>query len=489
MKKISVLFLVILMLIAGLTGCDRSDASNSNGLSQKELWDKLDDYQRYLSVWGGQDAALVFTNDDDLVFDYSFYLGEQYSLYFTELISFKEEGDDHYKLEYKNPYPDSFESSIFYIDLSAKDNTKFSFGMYQNGKLIYIDVFADVGLTAEELFAGLAKYNSWLDEDVYGGFIVKAHDKNKFDLGLVNSDFWLQGTISNVKYNGYMSYTLSVDHPGYEGDEMTDPYDPYTADYSLYFNPHFELLIIHLNEQAVEFVPEIGFTASELFEELAKYNSWMEVGTDVYGGYFVKAHDKDKFDLGLMNSGFWQQGTIVSIKYNGNMNYTISVDYPGYEGDEMTDPYDPYTAEYNIFYYPSNEILVIELYNEIVEFAPEKVLTADDLFAELAGYNVWYEYLSENYRGYFIKAYDKNKFDLGLDDSGFWISGTISKIEYNGFMSYTVTVDYPGYEGDEMTDPYDPYTVNYYFYYNPDIKLLRIMIGDDIVEFFPDRGQ
>ena len=39
----------------------------------------------------------------------------------------------------------------------------------------------------------------------------------------------------------------------------------------------------------------------------------------------------------------------------------MTVDYPGYEGDEMTDPYDPYAAEYHL-YIILTMILLVQLY-------------------------------------------------------------------------------------------------------------------------------
>ena len=81
-------------------------------------------------------------------------------------------------------------------------------------------------------------------------YFVAVSDKDQFAFGIMNSGFGIIGTISNVAYHGYMHYTLTVDYPGYEGDEMTDPYDPYTEDYYMYFNPHFEELIIELYEES-----------------------------------------------------------------------------------------------------------------------------------------------------------------------------------------------------------------------------------------------
>jgi len=488
MRNIFKLLLAVLLLMVGLFGCNSGIGADDKAMSQRELWDYLGEHQRYLSEWGAQDCALVFKNGDDLIFDYSIYMGDEYNYYFTELINFSYEGDNLYKLEYENPYPDSFENAIFYIDSNSEIKNGFRFGNYYDDEINYVNVYADIGLTVKELYEALAKYNSWMEAntDIYGGYFVKAHDNDKFDFGLMNSGFWHQGTILKLEYHGYMHYTMTVDYPGYEGDEMTDPYDPYTADIYMYFNPYFESLIIELYNEPVEFTPERELTTAEFFTALAQYNTWIEVDTDVYGGFFIKAHDNNILDLGLMNSGFWIQGTVSDVVYHGNMYYTMTVDYPGYEGDEMTDPYDPYAAEYHLYYYPDNEVLLVKLYENWVEFTPERELTADEFFAELAKYNVWYEVDSKEYRGYFIKAYDNDKFDLGLLQTEFWLQGTITDVKYYGSMNYIVTVYYEGFEGNELFDPYDPYSLDYQVYYYPNNKRLFIVLYDDVVEFSPE---
>lgn len=488
MKRIISLFMVVLLLIIGVSGCNGGKDGPVKSFNQQELWEFLGKHPRYLSEWGADDCALVFDNGDDLTFDYSVYMGEEYNFYFTELISFNKEEENLYKLEYKNPYPEQFENAIFYIDLSSKNKDAFYFGMYYDGSLDYVEVFGDTGLTADELFKALSKHERWLDvdADMYGGYFIQVHDKDQFSLGLLNSGFGLVGTISNVKYHGYMHYTLTVDYPGYEGDEMTDPYDPYTVDYYMYYNPFSETFIVELYEEVVEFAPEVGLTEKELFSALSKYEKWLEVDDDIYSGYFIKAYDKNKFDLGLSNSGFWIQGTIASIKYIGQMTYSMVVDYPGYEGDEMTDPYDPYTVTYTVYYNPNNEVLKIELDEKSVEFAPDVGLTQEQVIEELSKYASW-SAIPSSAKEYFIKVYDKNVFELGLKQSGFWIQGTIASIKYNGEMYYTLTVDFPGFEGNEMTDPYDPYTAEFALYFYPNNEVLIMGLYEEVVEFAPDK--
>ncbi|MGI6608356.1 MAG: hypothetical protein ACOX1F_05175 [Erysipelotrichaceae bacterium] len=478
MKKIFSLILVVLILITGLSGCDGSSGGDTKGLTQEQLWDYLDDYHRFLSVWGGEDAALVFKDGDDLIFDYSFYLGSDYNLYFTDLISFNYEGDNIYKLEYKNPYPDEMESGVFYIDLSSKYENKLSFGMYEDGELRYVDVFADVGLTQEELYNELNKYDMWLESttEVYAYYFFRAHDKDQFELGLTNSGFWSNGKVSKVIYHGYMTYAVSVDYEAYEGDEITDPSDAHTTEYFLYYNPNFELLMINLSEKAVEFVPDVGLTANKLMEELEKYPAWLEATSELYGYYFVKFHDGDQFEMGLMNSGFWTLGTISNIKYQGHLTYRLTVDFPGSEGNEMEDPHDPYTSEIDLYYNPKHEILVITFYDKATEFIPDRSKSIDDFFNRI-GYG--YFRSEETKQCYRFEVKD-GKYLLYVDDYNRKqnkATYVVKSLEYKGFLLYELVVDMNG--TDKVWN----------LMFNDDNRKLGIFYAIDSDNYFVDEAE
>lgn len=484
MKKIYI-FLFISVLVLCLTGCNNDNKLPKNGLNQQELWDYLDNYSRFLSVWGPEDSALMFKNDKDIVFDNSVYYGEGFDYNFTELKSFTYEGNNIYKLEYQNLYPDFFESSIFYIEIIPEFENKIRFGMYYDGKLEYVDLFGDVGFSKEQLIAEFAKHEYWLEahNEMYGLYYFNVFDNDKFNLGITNSGFEFSGTISKIDYLGYMYYNIIVDYPGFEGDDMYEPYDPYSIEYITYYNPNFEKLLIHINDEMVGFAPEVNLSSDELLTILNKYDKWIQIDDEIYAGYFIIAHDKDKLDLGLSNSGFWISGTITEIRFSNHMSYTVVVSYPGYAGDEITDPYDPYTMEYYFYYNPDGEVLMIQLDGDSIEFAPDTGLTAEELLNALSNYEIWYEY-KDDHIGYFLKVYE-DKFELGLMDTEYGITGTISNVKYCGEYLYEITVDYPGFEGNEMQDPYDPYTLTHQLYFVTRNERLVMIINHEFVDFSP----
>ncbi|NLZ76031.1 MAG: hypothetical protein GX914_05950 [Erysipelotrichia bacterium] len=475
MKNFFKLFLIILLLVVGLSGCDKG--LKNKKLNQQQLWEYLSKYPRYLSEKGAtDDCALVFTEGDDLVFDYSFYKGEEYNRYFTELISFTNERDYLYKLEYENPYPEEFDNAIFYIDLNPKEDNIFKFGRHLNqGSLEYVNFFADIGLTFEELLSKLNEHKTWLEvsSDLYGYYFLEIHDENQLSLGVMNSGFGLNGTISNIEYNGYMSYTVTVDYPGYEGDEITDPYDAYTTDYYMYYNPHYEILKMKLYDELIEFAPDKGLNLEEFLKALADYNSWIEENTGK--DYYLGAESSGRFYLGNIKKDILYDGTLSNVEYNGYKSYTITVDYPK-EGNKAA-----YAVEYSMYFGPKTEILMVEIEGSAVEFVPDKGLAIDELIAQLSRFEYWIKKSNEGVI-YSINFSKDSIFNLYYKNSPTVHSGTIKNIEYHGLYKYTLEIEFPSTTEDKSDTLIDYYPLVYV----PNSEDLIVELYQENESFIPD---
>ncbi|HQB31789.1 MAG TPA: hypothetical protein PLI19_00525 [Erysipelotrichaceae bacterium] len=475
MRKLIKLILVALFLIIGMSGCDKGNKLKK--MNQKQLWEYLSQYPRYFSDWGVDLYAFVFENEDDLTYDISHRMDEEYNLYFTEVISFSNEDDYLYKIEYENPYPDEIEKTIFYIQLNPEDSTRLKLGVYNSGELVYYDLYADVALTKEELFGKLSKYNAWTEENniLDGYYFLRAHDKNQLSLGIMSSGFGLTGTISDVKFHGYMSYTVSVDYPGYEGDEITDPYEAYTADYEVYFNPYKEHLTITISGVEVNFVPDKGATLKEFYDFIAEYINWCEA--HVTSGFFINVHDDNQFYLGHRIMDFWRDGKMSKLEYKGYNSYILTVDYPK-EGNN-----DAYSIKYPLYFSLNSETLFLEIENISLEFVPDKGLTMKEFYAELSKYPLW----RVEKEDHFIKVYDKDQIRIDHYHGGDTYKGTF-KIEYLGNYRYIITIENPGYAGDQFTKPNDPYTLELSAIFTPYNETLILDIENSSKAFVPDKG-
>ncbi len=467
MNKIIKLFLVVFLLLVGISGCG-DDTVNDTGFSKEELWDYLDDYPRYLTNWAFSDLAIAFEEEGVLSFDY-----HGFSYDFTELISFSYEGNNIYKLEYENLYPEEFDGSIFYIDLNYKDNTRFTFGEYNVGGLEYVDYYADIGFTAKELLASIGRYETWREDnnEMVGYFFAKVLENNQFGYGIMNSGFGTIGDVASVKYHGYMRYTMSVDYEGYEGDEMNDPYDPYTIDYEIYYNHRTDYLLIKAYGEEIKFVPEIILEKDELFATLTKYGIWIEVSPSK-DNHFLKVNDEGEFLLTQYHTGGDFTGILTDAENNGNMYYTLSVYYPGLDSGYYGEPTESFSAEYLTFFNPHTEVLIIEYCGEWIEFAPDKGLKGDQLLVELAKNELWVGEDMGGKENYFIKIYDGDKFDLRIIDNDFSHTGTIVRADYMGKMYYYINVDYP----DIVDSAGNVYGETYTVFYDPDTGVLKMTI-------------
>ena len=482
MKKVFRLLLVLFMLIAGLAGCN--GGTNNKKMNQKQLWEYLSKYPRYLTEWGGEATAFVFDKDDNLTFDNSRGLGLGGSYYFTDLLSFSNENDYLYRLEYENPYPDVIDIAVYYVELNPDDDTRIRFGAPSGGKIIYYDLYADVGLTKDELLKKLGAHDTWREDDGedMGYYFAKVIDKKKFGFGIMNSGFGNIGDIAKVEYKGYMLYTITVDYEGYEGDEMTDPYDPYTVEYLIYYNHHLDFFKISINGELVDFIPKVdsdddhdntpGF---DLIAALGKYDIWQEV-TSYEGGDFVRIFDVNKFHYGTFYAGGNMWGTITAVKNDGNMNYTITVYYEEYE-EYDGEIKEAHSTEYKLYFDPDKEDLIIDYSGKQVKFAPYKGMSVVQLKAELTKYDMWVGTDMYGTDYYFIKVYDNNKFDIAIGNKDNWKKGVISEIINLGKLYFEICVDFPGY--------YDSYGYPEWHVYNirHDSKtgdLILIIEGRDV---------
>ncbi len=489
MKKVFRLFLIVLMLVVGLTGC-----KDNKKMNQKQLWEYLGKYSRYLTELGGEATAFVFDKDDDLTFDNSRGLGVGKSFYFTKLLSFSNENDYLYRLEYENPYPDEINCSIYYVELNPEDDTRIRFGAPNGGEIIYYDLYADVGLSSDKLLEKLEAHDTWREDnsDDVGYYFVRVDDK-EFTFGIMNSGFGSIGDISKVEYKGYMLYTIIVDHQGYEGDEMTDPYDPYSVEYLIYYNHYLDLFKIFIDDELVKFIPKVdlddnnegdNLPSLDLCAELSKYAIWIEVDESP-GGRFLKAYNGDRFHLGTLSSGGTDSGTITNIQDNGNMYYTVTVYYEGYEGDDFTEPFEAYTREYKLHFDPSKEIVIIELYGKSVKYAPDKGLHPNQFIALLSKYKRWSEVDEYGDEGYFIRVFDNDKFQKGIIASDYGHSGNIEYIEYMGYNNYNILVDYPGLDIEPFE--YESYSESYWIQYDPQKETLTFIIDNKVVKMKPKK--
>lgn len=473
MKKIFKLLLVILMLLVGLAGCD--GGTNNKKMNQKQLWEYLSKYPRYLTVMGFENSAFVFENDDDLTLDNSICMGEDSSFYFTKLLSFSNENDYLYRLEYENPYPDIIPNAIFYIEINPDDDTVIKLGLIDDGEIFYSELYADIGLTSDELLAKLGAHDTWREDnnEYVGYFFAKVIDKKEFGFGIMNSGYGTIGDIVRVDYYGYMLYTITVDYEGYEGDEMTDPYDPYTLDYYISYNPHYDVLYIALDGEMVLFIPktdsddDYDTESFNLISALSKYAIWIETSPNT-GNSYLKVYD-NKFDLNYFAAGGFIPGVITDVKDNGNNYYTITAFYQGDDSGNYGVPEKSFSKAYTIYYEPDSELLKVDYYDEWITFIPDKGLHPDQFIVLLSRYEVWVERPATG-DGSFIRVYDGNKFDKGIIPSDYIHRGIIESVTYWGNNLYGITVYYP--ENDSEAFGYESYTESYMIYYQSELEML-----------------
>ncbi|HPW52840.1 MAG TPA: hypothetical protein PK631_00540 [Erysipelotrichaceae bacterium] len=326
MKKIRTLFFFVIILFS-LTGCFPDKLSPDpkpdpdpadTGLTQEELWDYLTEYDCFATVLGLRHPILIFENDDDMtMYSYDSFSPDIHT--YTELISFSYEGNYLYRLEYENPYPTEFES-IFYFRFVPSSSSMLTNVSYIDGEEYVCFFYGNKALTVDQIMKILGKYEYWLEEKcITGHYFINIKDNDVFGHGIMNTEYFRNGTISKAEYEGLLTYKITIDYPAREASEMDDGYPAYCKTHKLVIgnyvtNIAFETDLV--SEPFRWFFPEIELTISELFEELAdkvfkSEDSGLEYSfKEENGRYYIMIHDTNTVALSAVHE-------VVKIKYQG----------------------------------------------------------------------------------------------------------------------------------------------------------------------------
>ncbi len=352
MKKKAILFLVLILMF-GLTGCFLFNPPTpgpdpkplDNELTQEELWDYLDDYPCYLTQRGIKEAVIVFSNDSQLNIDGSHIPVYSFNYKYSDLKSFSYEGENIYKVEYENFYENLFDSSIFYIEFDPEIKNRLKFGTYYNGELEYQDLYADEGLTLDELIAGIAKYDYWFEVNgLFGYNFIAINEDNMFYHGLMNTSYARVGKITKIEYLGLMLYEVTIDYPAVP-DGIDPGHEAYCKTYYMNFNPYGEMIEFeNVDGNYRWFYPDKGLTKEELFTHIGNdtYLSYDKrtrfMFTIKSGKYFIEVEDVDLSSIDVFEvvsmeyKGFFIYETVL---FNGADNETWSIYYDYHDANDL----------------------------------------------------------------------------------------------------------------------------------------------------------
>lgn len=319
-------------MMFGLNGCfllnnpplPKPDPKPADGeLTQEELWDYLDDYSCFMTMYGISDAVIVFSNNDNLNIDSTHLSYGGLNILYDDVKSFSYEGENIYKVEYNNSHA-SFESSEFYIEFDPAVKNRLKFGTYYSGELVYVDYYADEGLTTAELIEAIAKYDYWLEiSSLFGANFVSITEDDMFYHGLMNSSYGRIGNITKNEYLGLTRYEITIDYPAMP-DGIDPGYDAYCKTYNLCFNPYTEVLEFEdVNGNNKWFYPDRGLSKDNLFAHIGD-NTYLSADKQTRlmfaiknNKYFIEIEDLELESVDVFE--------VISTEYKGIYVYETVV--------------------------------------------------------------------------------------------------------------------------------------------------------------------
>ena len=282
-----------------------------------------------------------------------------------------------------------------------------------------------------------------------------------------NSGYYLSAEISKIEKLEENKYLLTLHVPAFEGNEMTDPYDAYdvlyTIDYDLNKPSEYDCTIEsqdHSYSASYHYVSDKGLSDEQLLK-LLEQNSWYY---DKYQGYLCKFDAaKRSYQETISATSYFLEAEISKIDYQGLGVYKMTMHVPAFAGNEMSDPHEAYDLIYTIDIYESDPTwfsCTVETpdhsFSNSFYYVSDKGLSLDELL-KLLEQNGDFFCEDNSLIGWF-SASEKTYQEMIYATSYFLIA-KITDFRYLQSNQYELTLHVDGFEGNEMTDPYDPYDI------------------------------
>ncbi|MBR5341139.1 MAG: hypothetical protein IK151_04350 [Erysipelotrichaceae bacterium] len=321
----------------------------------------------------------------------------------------------------------------------------------------------DENVLLEELEA-----NSYFLEDGDTLLYVRFNKQQRSYEELIKaSGYYLKAEISKIEKLEDNKYLLTLHIPAFAGNEMTDPYDAYDVFYTIKYDlnkpAEYDCTIEsedHSVSRNYHYRSDKGLSNEELLKLLEK-NSWYY---DEYQGYFCKFDAARKsYQETISQTSYFLEAEINEIKYLGMGSYQMTMHVPAFAGNEESDPHEAYDLIYTIDIYESDPSLftcTVESSDHVsinsFFYESDKGLSLDELLKQLeANGDFFCETLGT------IGSFNATEktYEEMMDATSYYLKAAITDFRYLQAKQYELTLHVDGFEGNEMTDPYDPYDI------------------------------
>lgn len=317
--------------------------------------------------------------------------------------------------------------------------------------------------------------NSWFydvnDQNMFVGF-NKA--EKTYEESLLNTSYYLKCEITKIEKTAENEYKMTMHVPAFEGNEETEGHEAYDIVYMITYdlNKPEEFYQTHIDSdgktsEKKHFVSDKGLSEEELLK-LLEDNSWYcDKQRNVYAGF--KAAEK-LYQETMPETSYFFEAKISDFKYIGVFTYSMKLHVDAFEGNEETEGHEAYDLMYYITIKPSLPTEYSSLketenkdYSESGYFVSDKGLSMEELLKLLEANGKFLNKKEGLYQWYEAST---KKFREMIYATSYQIEADIIDFEYLFNNTYALTARVPGFAGNEMDDPYDPYDIYLTIVYN-----------------------
>ncbi|MBQ4253918.1 MAG: hypothetical protein II712_03735, partial [Erysipelotrichaceae bacterium] len=246
------------------------------------------------------------------------------------------------------------------------------------------DPVIDEGLTQQELWKYLSRYDHFEDQQQWNGFISFLSQDGGYALkkGLLTGKKIKQGRVTSFEYNLDNVYEIDVE---FDENKTTSVLVRFNADDPAKISLMIDGETYALSASNSEIPQDTGLNAEAFFNDLSVYTSY-----ESEDGFFAQFHGGEQLEYteGKWSSGYMENGLVQNVEYKGDDVYNITVYYEAIEEGTENEGREAHTEVIVLTFNPYNS-------SEITIFSngEEHHLTGtvnfvfEDVWSVLCGYD------------------------------------------------------------------------------------------------------
>ena len=244
------------------------------------------------------------------------------------------------------------------------------------------DPIVDKGLSQEELWQYLKRYDHFENDQQWDGFIgFSSNNGYCVKRGLLSGKNVKSGNVTSVEYNLDNVYEIDVQ---FEANRTTSILVRFSVDEPAKITLTMDGQTYSLSASNREIPQDLGLSADALFNDLSVYSNY-----ESEDGFFVQFINGDQLEYieGKWSSGYMVNGLVQGVEYKGNDIYNITVYYPEVEEGTENAGQEEHTEVVVLTFDPNNSSEITIFSNGTQYRLSGKInFNFEEVWAVLCGY-------------------------------------------------------------------------------------------------------